>query len=273
MVKLNEGGILKHVAPPQIGLVRHVAVERVEELFLRRCEAKTHPGELVVDEASIKTSNKSTGHGRREHQKSEAGDGTAEDAQGRVLQRLDLLCGLGRLSEHAMFLEDGEAGEDHGAVDGKCRAKMCREAILADSRVAARVEEVVLEPTLDHPPADDALEANHAADAHELPRRRGCHSSARDEVCGGEEEGDANDSAPQSVGPLHKVDLLELGQRHAGVELRELGRRTILVELALPCLWAAGPQRACDGAPFGDAQSGAISGCLPHTSVAPTPTL
>ena len=85
-----------------------------------------------------------------------------------------------------MFLEDREARQDHGTVDGKGRAEMGRESILADAWMAAGVEQVVVETTLDHPPADEALTADHAADADKLQGHGGRNLFACDEVGGGD---------------------------------------------------------------------------------------
>jgi hypothetical protein len=91
---------------------------------------------------------------------------------------------------------------------------MGRESILTNARVAAGIEQVILEPTLNHPPTNDTLEADHAADADELQRHGRGDLLARDEVGGGQQERDANDSAPQAVRPLHEVDLLEFRESH-----------------------------------------------------------
>jgi hypothetical protein len=259
VVQLHERRVLEHVAPPEVRLVRHMAVEGVKQLLLGRGQAKAHPGKFIVDEASIETRDERTRHGGGEDQEHETGHRTAEETQSRVLQRANLLGGFGRVGQHAMFLENGQAGVDHGAVDGKRRAEMGREPILADTRVAAGIEQVVLEPAFHHPPANDALEANHTADAGELEGHGRCDAATGDEVGGRQEEGDADDAPPQTMRPLHKVDLLELGQRHARVELGKFRRRAVLVELALPGFWAARPQGARDRAPFGDTQSGRVS--------------
>ena len=68
MVKLDKRWVLEHVAPPHIGLVWHVAVEGVEQLLLWRCEANAHPRKVVVDEASIESSDEGSRHGGSEDQ-------------------------------------------------------------------------------------------------------------------------------------------------------------------------------------------------------------
>ena len=75
MVELHQRRVLKHITPPQVRLVWNVAVERIEELLLWWCEAKTHVGELVIDETGIETSNQGTRHGRGEDEEGKAHSG------------------------------------------------------------------------------------------------------------------------------------------------------------------------------------------------------
>ena len=49
VVKLDEGGVLKHVAPDQVGTILVARVELVQELRLGRSEAVAHHREFVVD--------------------------------------------------------------------------------------------------------------------------------------------------------------------------------------------------------------------------------
>ena len=172
-----------------------------------------------------------------------------------MVQGIDLFSGLGRVCEHAMLFENTKAGQQHGTVDGEGSTQVGGQTVLADTRVAARGKEIVLQTTLDHPPANDALKANHAADGCEFPCHGGGDLAACDKVDGGHEEGQADDSAPQAMSPLHEIDVLELGEGHAGIEHLEFGRRAVLCELALPVGVVHGRQRAGDGPPFSDAQS------------------
>ena len=73
---------------------------------------------------------------------------------------------------------------------------MRSQAILADSGMAARGKEIVFQTALDHPPAEEALESDHAANASELECHGWRHSSPRNEVDGRQEEGNTDDSPP-----------------------------------------------------------------------------
>ena len=230
-----------------------MAVEWIKKLLLGWGEAKTHPGELIVDQAGIQTSNQRARHGSGEDEEGKAGDGASEETKCRVLQGLDSLSSLGRVSEHAMLFENRQPSEYHGAVDGKGGAEMGSQTVLGDARMTAGLEEVVLESALDHPPANNTLEADHAADADQLPGHGRSHSASRDEVGSRQEHGDTDHTTPKSMSPFHEVDLLKVCEIHAGVELRELRRCSVLVELACPLGIVHGPERARDGAPFGDA--------------------
>ena len=83
MIKLDENGVLEHVAPPQIGLVGHMAVEGVKHLTLWWEDVLAHPGEVVVDQAGVEAGNERAGHGRGEDQSGQGGSHDAEGAEGR----------------------------------------------------------------------------------------------------------------------------------------------------------------------------------------------
>lgn len=255
VVELDERGVLERVAPVEIGVVGDVAVPGVEELLLGGCEAEAHPGELVVDQASVETSDKGAGHGSGEDEECEADDGAAEDLQHRRLQSLDGLGSCSGVSQHAVLFEDVETSQNHRAVDKERSAEVGSQTVLADTGMAPRFEEIVLESALDHPPTDNTLEANHAADAYKLEGRGRSDSLVSDKVDGRQKKGDTNDTTPQTVSPFHEVDLLELREGHARVEHGELGRRLVLCVLGFPGLWAPRPQRSSDRLPLGDTES------------------
>jgi hypothetical protein len=255
VVELDERGVLERVAPVEIGVVGDVAVPGVEELLLGGCETETHPGELVVDQAGVETGDKGAGHGGGEDEEGEADDGAAEDLQYRRLQSLDGLGSCSGVSQHAVLFEDVETSQNHRAVDEEGSAKVGSQTVLADTRVTTRFKEIILESALYHPPSNDTLESNHAADAYELEGRGWGDSLTSDEVDGRQKKGNTDDTAPQTVSPFHEVDLLELRERHARVEHGELGRRLVLSVLGLPGLWAPRPQRPSDRFPFGDTES------------------
>lgn len=79
VVELDEDGVLEHVAPPQIRLVGHVAVEGIEHLALGWEDVLAHPGEIVVDQAGVEAGNERAGHGRGEDQ---GGQGSGHDTEG-----------------------------------------------------------------------------------------------------------------------------------------------------------------------------------------------
>ena len=133
---------------------------------------------------------------------------------------------------------------------------MCGEPVLAHARVAARREQVVAQPGLDHPPAEHALEANQAGNADEGSRRACGDAAAGDEVDCWEDKGEPDETAPESVRPLHPVDLFELGELHIWVQTRELGRGTVLGEFGVPVVGRERWQGAGYGPPVCDAQAG-----------------
>lgn len=129
------------------------------------------------------------------------------------------------------------------------------EPVLAHSRMRAGRKQVVLEPRFDHPPADEALEADEARYANEVPGHGDGDATTGNEVGSREDEGETDEPPPETMGPLHIVDLLELIQVHVGVQHLELGRGAVLLELGFPVLLGEGWQRAGDGLPFRDAEA------------------
>ena len=67
-------------------------------------------------------------------------------------------------------------------------------------------EEIVFETRFDHPPAQEALEANKPSDTKQTERHGLRYVTASDKIKGGKDEGEAYGSAPESVNPLHPVD-------------------------------------------------------------------
>lgn len=63
MIELYEYRVLEHIAPPQVGVVGHVAVEGIEHLTLGWQDVLAHPGEVVVDHTCVKAGDKGAGHG------------------------------------------------------------------------------------------------------------------------------------------------------------------------------------------------------------------
>lgn len=95
-----------------------------------------------------------------------------------------------------MLTEDCKAVPEHVDVCDESGAEVGCEAVLGDARLVASLEELVLEARLDHPPANGTLETDQTADTSQTPGHGLANSFADDEVDGGQEEGDADHSAP-----------------------------------------------------------------------------
>lgn len=138
---------------------------------------------------------------------------------------------------------------------------MRSKSVLAHSGMLASLEQIVLEPTLDHPPSKDALKSDQAADSHKSLCHVGTDSSPSDEVGCWQEEGNANYSAPQSMSPLHPIDMFELFQIHPAVQHLELRAESVEGELRLPVLLVEGWKGTGYGPPFCDTESGFRESC------------
>lgn len=242
VVELDEAGVLEHVAPPEVGVVLLAAVELVPELGLGRGQAETHHGELVVDETGVETGDETARHACEEDEASHAEDRAAEGLQGWVLNSLDNLhSGLG-VGEEAAGAEDGDTRDEHPGVADEGGSQVSSEAVLRNTGVRPGSEQIILETRLYHPPSNDALETDESRDTREIPGHFGSHSAAGDEVGGRDNEREANEATPDTVGPFHEVDLLEFFEVHVGVEKLELGRGTVLFELGFPVLKGHGGQ-------------------------------
>lgn len=88
-----------------------MAVEGIEQLLLGRGKANPHVREFVVDEAGIQACDQGSGHGSGENKDGKSGDGASEDTQSRMFEGADLFSGFGRISKHAVLLEDTKARE------------------------------------------------------------------------------------------------------------------------------------------------------------------
>lgn len=234
VIELDETGVLQHVAPPEVGVILLAGVELVPQLRLGRRVAKTHLGELVVDEAGIEAGDQGARHGSEEDEAGDAKDGASKSVEGGVLDCFDGSGGGGGIGEHAASAEDGDARHKHPRVAEEGSGQMSSQSVLGDAGVRAGSKEIVLETRLDHPPADEALDANQTGDAEQVERHLGRDFAASDKVQRGEDEGEADEAAPQPVRPFHVVDLLELVQGHVRVEHLELRRGAVLFKLGFP---------------------------------------
>lgn len=160
------------------------------------------------------------------------------------------------VSEEGAVAEGGETAPEHcGVADESC-AEVGGEAVLRDTGVGARREEVIFQTRLDHPPADEALDADYGGDTGEACGERARDAATSDKVDGGEDEGEADHAAPEAVRPLHEVYVFELVKCHGGVEQLEFGGGAVLVELGVPVCGREGRERASYWAPFCNTQSG-----------------
>lgn len=230
-------------------------VKFVKEFGFRRREAVAHVGEFVVDEAGIQTGYEAAGHGCDENEDEEAGDGFAEYGElGGGELREDCEAFPWFLDE-SVLAQDGEAVPEHGGVADECCTEVCCEAVLGDSRVCAGSEQIILQSGLDHPPADEALEADQGGYSEQTDGHGRGDFAAGDEVDGGDGKRQADETPPLSVRPFHKINFLELVDVHVRVELFEFGRGPVAVEFSLPGLGAGGPDGSGDWLPFCDAQT------------------
>lgn len=135
VIELDETGVFKHVAPPEVGAILLARVEFVEQLGLGRSVAKTHLGELVVDETGIETGDQGAGHGSEEDETGDAKDRASKSAEGGVLNRLDGRSGGGGVGEHAAGAEDGDTRHEHPGVAEEGSGQMSCQSVLGDTGV------------------------------------------------------------------------------------------------------------------------------------------
>lgn len=240
VVHLDGAGVLEHVAPPEIGVVFLAGVELVKELLFGREQANTHLREFVVDETSIQTGDETTGHGSNKGKTSNSPDKASEGLDVRVSNALGDLEGGSGILQPLVSAQNSETRDEHPGVADKGGRKMGGKSVLRNSRVRAGSKEIILETRLDHPPADDALEADQAGDSEEVDGHLGGDLAAGDEVQRGEDKGHANEASPETVEPFHKVDLFEFVEGHVRVEEGEFGGGAILFELGIPFLLVGG---------------------------------
>ncbi len=256
VIHLYGAGVLKHVAPPQVGLVLATRVKLVPELRGRWREAQAHLGKLVVDEAGIETGDQSTRHGGDEDESGDAENRAAEVGENRVVDGLDGRERGLRIGGHAARTQHRQARQEHPGVADKGGAQVGGQAVLRDAGVRALGKQVVLEARLDHPPADEALEANQGRDAEQVGGHLGGDAAAGHEVERRQDKAHANDTAPEPVAPFHKVNLFELVDGHVGVEDLVLGRGTVPLEFGFPVLLGSRGHRSGHGLPLCNAEAG-----------------
>ena len=195
-----------------------------------------HPGEIVVDHASVETSDKGARHGSGEDKSTKSSCEAAEGSKCRRLEDLQGLQSLFRVGKKTVLTQNCKTVPEHVGVGDESCTQVGREAVLRDARLVAGLEKLILQTRLDHPPTDDTLHSNERADASKTPGHGLANLPARDEVDGRQQESDADDSAPQTVSPFHPVDLLEVFQVHVGVEHLELGTELVACVFIFPML-------------------------------------
>lgn len=152
-----------------------------------------------------------------------------------------------------MVAENRDSVPDHGGVDGECDGEVCGEAVLRHAWVGAGfLEEVVLDAGFDHPPAEEALESDEGGDAGNPRGHAGGDSAPGDEIEARENEGEANDTAPEPVGPFHVVYELVALEIHVWIQDAVFGRVAVFGEVFLPGFGGQGRECAGDGLPFRD---------------------
>ena len=114
----------------------------------------------------------------------------------------------------------------------------------------------ILQPRIDHPPADHALQRAQGED-QDRPRAIAGRDRApppEDRQYG--EQNGADAARDQPMEKLPEIDVLEAFERHAGVEGAILRNRLVAVERRLPLRVVQGGNRAEDRIPFDDRQAG-----------------
>lgn len=234
VIKLDETGVFKHVAPPKVRTIFLARVEFVEQLGLGRSIAKTHLRELVIDEAGIEAGDQRTGHGSEEDEAGDAENRASQSVEDGVLNCFNGSGGGGGVGEHAAGAEDGDARHKHPGVADEGGGQMSSQSVLGNTRMRARSKEIVLETRFDHPPANEALDANQTGNAEQVECHLGRDFAASNKIQRRENEGEANEATPQSVRPFHVVDLFEFFQGHVRVQDLEFRRGTVLFKLGFP---------------------------------------
>lgn len=256
VVELDGHGVLEDVSPPQIGLVDLLGKQRVHELRLGGYDALSHEGEGVVDHSSVQAGDKGSRHGGEEHESAENSGVSLEGLENGVVELGKVRNGSRRVGDPSGLSEHLDSGGEHGPVQNKGGSEMGGQTVGGDSGVGViGFHELVVETGLDHPPSNGSLETEEHGNDTESASNVGRDSLSGDKVDGGKNKGESDESTPQTVGPFHPENELELGQRDVGVEQLELGRALVLVELLDPVGLAHGGQRSGDGLPLRDGQT------------------
>ena len=140
-------------------------------------------------------------------------------------------------------------GEQHR---GECQ--MGGEPVLADAGAHA-------EAARHHPPADQALQPAEQEERHDARLHAGFDAARHPEEDQRQQHHHADQPAEQPVAPLPPEDALELGERHALVELLVLRDLLVLGEFLLPLRLGERRNDAVDRLPCGDRQAGLGEPC------------
>lgn len=114
----------------------------------------------------------------------------------------------------------------------------CRGGATAESRIAisAGSRPPLRRTGLDHPPANCRLEGPQGCGRQHPLVDGGREGRLGDQGGPGHQEKDPEQAAPLPVEPLDEVDALEVIDGDAAVDLAELGRQLVPLELLLPLL-------------------------------------
>lgn len=256
MVKLNGGRVLEHVSPPEIGLVSLLGKHGVHELASGGHESLAHKRERVVDHTSVEASNEGTGHGSEKDKAAEDSGVPLEGPQHGAVQLGELGNSRRGVGDPSRLTENLDTSREHGPVENESSSQVGSESVRGNSRVGViSLHELVVEARLDHPPANCTLETEKHGDDAESSSDIGRNSLLGNKVNGRENKGEADESTPESVGPLHPEDELEFRKSNVGVEKLELRRALVLVKLLNPVGLCHGRERSSHRLPLGDRET------------------
>mmetsp|Transcript_59093 Transcript_59093/g.128284 ORF Transcript_59093/g.128284 Transcript_59093/m.128284 type:complete len:213 (+) Transcript_59093:143-781(+) len=198
-----------------------VAVGRLEAEVALRHEAALHQRKSIEGEARLHAGNEG------------AGDGRHADEQGEEV-RARLECGERFGDGGRARLEHAERRVEKERVDDEGGGQVRGEAVRRDAGHAVRVLRRLLEPALDHPPADEALRSAHHEEQPERRRQPPRDLAARSEVEQRHSEDDAHRAACHAVCPFQIEDGLKFVEGHVWVQPLVLWETLVLGKFSLP---------------------------------------
>jgi len=218
VVELRTRRILERVAPAQSGIPG-----------VRGDDAIAHQGEGVVYPASIQASHKCPREGREEGQRGQCMASTLEPGKDG-----ELLC-FGRGEVCGAGGEDVGGGVEEEPVEHEGASQMGRQAIRADTRHLTLLDNLLLQPTLHHVPAQQSLRSmsqgqfNASAYLKHHQGTRGDHGllgprrhpATPDEEGTGPYDRQSQDASVYAMIMLHVVDALKVLQIHVAIVAKQ----------------------------------------------------